>query len=148
MSDCISRIKASDHLKNRLIQTAMNNTEEITSYDKVCEDIVDNRLDTWLNEVLSVDTCGDCISRKNAVEKLTKLADKTIPGAIKAHTIFIAQYLQDENDFPSVEPERKTGKWEKDRDFGYPLCSVCGITNMCESDFCPNCGADMRGKKF
>ena len=52
--DCISRQATSDHIKNRLIQTAMNNMEDITTYEKVCVDIVENRLDTWLNELPSV----------------------------------------------------------------------------------------------
>lgn len=56
MSDLISRSKTSDHVKNRMIQTAMNNMEYITSYAKVCEDIVDNRLDTWINEVQAVES--------------------------------------------------------------------------------------------
>ena len=50
-SDIISRQEVSDHLKNRLIQTAFNNTEVIESYDRVCVDIAENRLDRWLNEV-------------------------------------------------------------------------------------------------
>lgn len=51
--DLVSRVAVSDHIKNRLIQTAMNNMDEITSYAEVCEDIVDNRLDTWIAEVKS-----------------------------------------------------------------------------------------------
>lgn len=56
MGDLISRSKTSDHIKNRMIQTAINNMEHITSYAKVCEDIVDNRLDTWINEVQAVES--------------------------------------------------------------------------------------------
>ena len=49
---------------------------------------------------------------------------------------------------PTVE-ERPKGEWI---DLGYALeeyrawgkCSVCGY-GMFQSDFCPNCGADMRG---
>ena len=53
-NDNISRIAASDHIKNRLIQTAMNNMEDITTYEKVCVDIAENRFDTWMNEVPAV----------------------------------------------------------------------------------------------
>ena len=49
----VDKTKLSDHLKNRLMQTAMNNMETIMPYSKVCEDIVDNRLDTWIEEVKS-----------------------------------------------------------------------------------------------
>ena len=47
----VDKTKLSDHLKNRLIQTAMNNMETIMPYSKVCEDIVDNRIDIWIDEV-------------------------------------------------------------------------------------------------
>lgn len=50
MSDLISRQKISDIIKTRLYQTAWNNDECITSYAKVCEDIAENRIDTWINE--------------------------------------------------------------------------------------------------
>lgn len=55
------------------------------------------------------------------------------------------------------EPERKTGKWIPQNHnktdgmvstavYYYPKCSVCG---HCASytNFCPNCGADMRGEE-
>lgn len=47
----IDKLELSDNIKNRLMQTAMNNTEVIMPYSKVCEDIVYNRIDTWIDEV-------------------------------------------------------------------------------------------------
>lgn len=49
------------------------------------------------------------------------------------------------------EPERKTGKWIKTdkHDIYYQLgyeCSVCGVLTTCHGNYCPNCGADMRGE--
>ena len=55
MSDLISRQKVSDIIKTRLYQTALNNDEYITSYAKVCEDIAENRIDTWINEAKSAE---------------------------------------------------------------------------------------------
>ena len=55
MSDLISRQAVIDWIKTRLYQTALNNDEYITSYAKVCEDIAENRIDTWINEVKSVE---------------------------------------------------------------------------------------------
>ena len=52
--DLIDRIALSDNIKNRLIQTAMNNMETIMPYSKVCTDIVDNRIDTWIDEVKTI----------------------------------------------------------------------------------------------
>jgi rubrerythrin len=58
---------------------------------------------------------------------------------------------------PTVEPQRKTGKWIDDGVYGdyHPHhawhCSECE-ESVIEIDtpwfkFCPNCGADMRGEK-
>ena len=104
--DCISRQAVSDIIKTRLYQTALNNDEYITSYAKVCEDIAENRIDTWINEA------------------------------------------------KSVEPERKTGKWEYTQYDGNPKignwhCSECrlivnlGFEGTQYYHYCPNCGAKM-----
>ena len=44
---------------------------------------------------------------------------------------------------PTIEPERKPGKWINEH-MDYGECSECGFYGM-TTDFCPNCGADMRG---
>lgn len=44
-----------------------------------------------------------------------------------------------------LEPERPQGKWEEDS--GNIACSHCHtIWLYRRTDFCPNCGADMRGE--
>lgn len=60
------------------------------------------------------------------------------------------QFCKDIDDQPTVEPERKKGKWLVDpNEFDeWYCCSVChkGLTMFDGTyDFCPNCGADMRG---
>lgn len=70
------------------------------------------------------------------------------------------------DDAPTIEPERKTGRWIKmsDSDGGYWACSECGkelmriwhydaqfdlfprLKSIDRTKHCPNCGADMRGK--
>ena len=47
----------------------------------------------------------------------------------------------------AVEPERKTGRWIEDDDEMLARCSECGEASDHISDFCPNCGADMRGEQ-
>lgn len=55
---------------------------------------------------------------------------------------------------PTIEPERKKGKWIYDGIRGrFPACkcSICGYYENADwallqgVNFCPNCGADMRG---
>ena len=57
---------------------------------------------------------------------------------------------------PTVQPERKTGHWipqDFNKHYGmtsttvyyYPKCSMCGESAN-YTNFCPNCGADMRGE--
>lgn len=52
---------------------------------------------------------------------------------------------------PSAQPERKQGRWvNRSLNILYPesiryICSVCGKYSY-SYDFCPNCGADMRGE--
>ena len=54
-------------------------------------------------------------------------------------------------EMPSAEPERKKGKWNTDKESPeYATCSVCGhcdwdCTESEYFNYCPNCGADMRG---
>lgn len=38
------------------------------------------------------------------------------------------------------------GKWKKRKNWSRCVCSVCSYENGGETNFCPNCGADMRGK--
>lgn len=42
--------------------------------------------------------------------------------------------------------ERKTGHWIKIGEIGLAYkCDKCDVPNVIQTDFCPNCGADMRG---
>lgn len=47
---------------------------------------------------------------------------------------------------PSADPERKKGKWD---DIGGVIrygCLFCHHAQERKSNFCPNCGADMKGE--
>ena len=61
---------------------------------------------------------------------------------------------------PTIEPERKKGRWIPDNNSVYEtrfVCSLCresqdvptiGFTKYIPIwDYCPNCGADMRGER-
>lgn len=50
-------------------------------------------------------------------------------------------------DFPATDVrEAKRGKWidHQEGRWIYAKCSECGTVHDVESNFCPNCGADMR----
>lgn len=49
----------------------------------------------------------------------------------------------------TMQPEQKKGEWLYSRTemagVGFFICSACGEDEYSATDFCPNCGADMRG---
>lgn len=49
---------------------------------------------------------------------------------------------------PTIEPEREKARWVKmsDADGIFYACSECGEWHGEISNFCPNCGAEMKGK--
>lgn len=72
----------------------------------------------------------------DADELLTAFPVDDEPTLTKACVRMTIQHM------PTIEPVRK-GKWEvKD---GCVRCSECGEPMM-EFNFCPSCGADMRGE--
>lgn len=58
------------------------------------------------------------------------------------------------NTFPASDVvERKKGKWRErytnttdNEAIGFYSCSECGFRDGWNTNFCPNCGADMRGE--
>lgn len=61
----------------------------------------------------------------------------------------VIDVLHDLDDLPSAEPQRMKGKWITISD-GYVdvvKCDQCGKTTDDISNFCPSCGADMRGEQ-
>lgn len=45
---------------------------------------------------------------------------------------------------PTIEPERKRGRWINIRHDNIAECDQCGITGRAWMNFCFDCGADMR----
>lgn len=103
---------------------------------------------------------SDCISRRMAIKVCEEIynnkllsADGNIGAQMCADKIF---------GLPSIEPERKVGKWIKDKSWSegagmresyghYWKCNQCnnivkGDWSQCGDNFCSECGADMRGK--
>ena len=54
---------------------------------------------------------------------------------------FVRKLIDYVADTPTIEPERKKGKWIDLK------CDQCGQVDTSKPNFCPYCGADMRGEE-
>lgn len=105
---------------------------------------------------------SDLIRREDVIDELMALRDAHKADQFTGNLLHWTGIKAMLESIPSAEPERKTGKWIE-----YPdclryegaytndqiACSEChhvfSILDNCteEFDFCPNCGADMRGDR-
>lgn len=100
----------------------------------------------------------DTISRQAAIDAIEKA--KTAKS--EDGEIYVAKYNAEMNItlLPSTQPGRKKGRWNfiGDQMFECTECGVCytqsqfdqmrvRITDSISPNFCPNCGADMKGKQ-
>ena len=97
-------------------------------YDAFCYAYCDN----CENEMNNEDLCADCHRKYQNWSASKKIIERVI------------------NNLPSAQPERKKGKWEiyviSMLDGEGCKCSECGSEGAPYYDFCPGCGADMRGE--
>lgn len=86
----------------------------------------------------------DLISRQAAIEAINKAFERVF--AWDGTSPLGDKVLEN---VPSAQPERIRGRWiEKPHVHGVAYCSLCDYelhTN--DTNFCPNCGADMRGEQ-
>ena len=87
--------------------------------------------------------CDDYVKREDVKSGMIKYG-------FLAPDMTVTEFVEDE--LPSVTPQPKRGKWIEKTGEGFDAwaeCSECGCVNPFEDDFnyCPNCGADMRGVK-
>ena len=85
-----------------------------------------------------------------AIESLTEY------GNGRAVYIGVEEAVRRIEQLPSAQPERKKGKWVYDNGLKQFFCDQCGEPSLTYDDiyiysmdfpnFCPECGADMRGK--
>lgn len=94
-------------------------------------------MDGWNKTNKRTETrASDCISRAEAIDFF--IAEGMITAAVYVERM------------PPARPEQRKGTW---RDWdgnlktsGYcGICSACGNDSEYLTDYCPNCGADMRG---
>ena len=82
---------------------------------------------------------SDLIDRKSAIEAIDSVLVED-----ESCKVWFRLALQN---LPSAQPKREKGTWTNDAG-----CPFCGFQPWYERDihtlsFCPNCGADMRGKQ-
>ena len=96
----------------------------------------------------------DCISREKVINLL--LQNYTTLNGLDV--VMYSPLMNDIKYLPSVQPTILHGEWEEKECFDgdvYYDCSVCGNSWTTidgtpmdnEMNFCPHCGADMRGNK-
>ena len=94
----------------------------------------------------------DLISRQAAIEAL---GEKPLAWTEGEYDLGLQNQWQSDvdalNGLPSVQPERKKGKWIGK----YPVTSACSECNYLIHDskvkvfaYCPNCGAYMMGEQY
>ena len=120
---CISKTRKRGSIK--LVIDIPENIYECVKKTIISDEIFDEIVDAFRSGV-SVDTCGDCVSRKDVIK------------AVYDWLEFYDPFEPDEPDLddvlgnlPSVEPEIKVGRWEYywncyyDKYFEYYKCSEC-----------------------
>ena len=138
--DAISRTKAIEEI--RIYRMKDSNDPDIKAFN----DGIDTAISVIGHNIPPVtpQPCENAISREKVMMEL----DKYLAGVEYEKGIdrIIAE-------LPSVTPQRPKGHWIEERnDYGEIQgwhCDKCyedsGFTTKCKWDFCPNCGADMRG---
>ena len=89
---------------------------------------------------------SDLIERQAAIDAINDLTDCPNGFSDTYDKSCIIGVLEE---LPSAQPERKTGTWIKEPNCYY-RCSECGdhypsIRGYMTHNFCPNCGAFMKG---
>lgn len=88
-------------------------------------------------------------------EALSELLVKTYEKApTEKALLFVALLLKNNEQVPTIDiPIRYKGEWiEREQKtmgavISYNVCSYCNMKQSIKWNFCPNCGADMRGEK-
>ena len=99
-------------------------------------------------EALKREPCEDCISRQAAIEAMKELIISDIEEYHQNNQA-VNNCIATVWELPSVTPKRARGKWMTEHNKGYVQCSNCHkrVPFCKRSNFCPNCGTDMRGEE-
>ena len=87
----------------------------------------------------------DPIERQDAIKRITNQYQDSDGGRDRyavGINVGLTKAMNALKDMPSAEPERKQGMWMGS------VCSACGqsTSNYYDCEYCPHCGAEMRGE--
>lgn len=139
MSDLIERQAAIRKLKRMATQAyidKLNGSAETVI--NCCIDVIERQIPSAQPE-----PCEDAVSREAAIDAALSAFSRGLLAS------------PDIRKLPSVTPKRKNGKWLCSDDlYETAVCSCCGwdTTEPWQHikswfEFCPHCGADMRGEQ-
>ena len=82
----------------------------------------------------------DCISRQDVLSEIIRFSTE------EGSSVECQQLYCDVNNMPSVTPIRPKGHWiTRPHIYGVAFCSECDFElKINNTNYCPNCGADMR----
>ena len=88
----------------------------------------------------------DCSESPNSSDTISRQAAIDVADAVWSVTgdKNVAKVWDQIKDLPSAQPERKKGEWSDG--YRWQRCSLCKQTGKKSWNYCPNCGADMRGE--
>lgn len=162
MGDLISRKDALRAIEKHTAKDTMGFLDferkavfEWTKYDiyKIINDLPSANLQPSCNQ-LATNLQPTCVSRQTVLDAIDAIESEVEDG----DGFQYEKWRQHFCELPSVEPKRKMGKWIGTEFDGYadgnPVyyewkCSACGCVVEDEEptwNYCPNCGADMRGE--
>lgn len=116
-------------------------------FQSLCEDFKKLQAENDdLRKRLEQEPCEDVVSRPAVIKAVD--AHTNEDGTLDDDISIILE------DLPSVTPIRPKGEWLLTHEFlaveggsiDYIKCSCCEMWSLEQGDFCPNCGADMRGE--
>ena len=85
----------------------------------------------------------DLIDRQQAIDKFDPWLK--VKGYSEGELNVLKAVLYELRVMPPVQPERPKGKWSDG--YRWQRCSLCKQTGRKSWNYCPTCGADMRGEQ-
>lgn len=145
-TDCISRLAAIDAIYKRIHQIGYENDPLVLSIRQVIRELPPAQPEIKQQAINS----SDCIDRQAAID-IAKELTITLDGYEMSNQA-VMNYCAEIMQLPPIQPKR--GRWHYSdgkparigMSFGV-ICDQCGTESEYCTNFCGECGADMRGEQ-